>query len=218
MRKRPVIVITIFLLLSTITSQIKIKFPNFNIKKIYVENNFLLEENELKKLLIPIYNQNLLFLGNRKIQNLLMQNEFIESFNVRKKYPDTLLVKIFEKKLIAILVYKKRKYYVSDKAKLVKFIKLQEYEDLPYVFGDQDNFRLFYKSLKKINFPLPIITKYTLYESNRWDIETIDKEIIKLPKKKYNKSLRNYLSLRKKNNFKKFKIYDYRIEGQLILK
>ena len=218
MKKRPVIAITLFLVLSTVTSQLKIKFPNFNLKKIHVENNLLLEEKVIKKLLVPIYNQNLLFLGNKKIQNLLIQNEFIESFNVRKKYPDTLLVKIFEKKLIAILVYKKRKYYVSDKAKLVKFIKLQKYKDLPYVFGDQDNFRLFYKSLKKINFPLPIITKYTLYESNRWDIETIDKEIIKLPKKKYNKSLRNYLSLRKKNNFKKFKIYDYRIEGQLILK
>lgn len=184
MRKRPVIVITIFLLLSTITSQIKIKFPNFNIKKIYVENNFLLEENELKKLLIPIYNQNLLFLGNRKIQNLLMQNEFIESFNVRKKYPDTLIVKIFEKKLIAILVYKKNRFYLSDKLKLVKFTKIQEYEDLPYVFGDQEKFRLFYKSLKKIDFPLSIVAKYTLYESNRWDIETIDKEIIKLPQKK----------------------------------
>jgi len=218
MKKRPVIAITLFLVLSTVTSQLKIKFPNFNLKKIHVENNLLLEEKVIKKLLVPIYNQNLLFLGNKKIQNLLIQNEFIESFNVRKKYPDTLLIKIFEKKLIAILVYKKRKYYVSDKAKLVKFIKLQKYKDLPYVFGDQDNFRLFYKSLKKINFPLPIITKYTLYESNRWDIETIDKEIIKLPKKKYNKSLSNYLSIRKKNNFKKYKIYDYRIEGQLILK
>tara|TARA_B100000963_G_scaffold232516_1_gene203067 strand:- start:8414 stop:9070 length:657 start_codon:yes stop_codon:yes gene_type:complete len=218
MRKRPVIVITVFLLLTTITSQIKIKFPNFNIKKIHVENNFLLEENVIKKLLVPIYNQNLLFLGNEKIQNLLMQNEFIESFNVRKKYPDTLIIKIFEKKLIAILVYKKNRFYLSDKVKLVKFTKLQKYKDLPYVFGDQEKFKLFYKSLKKINFPLSIVTKYTLYESNRWDVETIDKETIKLPQKKYTKSLNNYLSLRKKNSFKKYKIYDYRIEGQLILK
>ena len=64
MRKRPVIVITVFLLLTTITSQIKIKFPNFNIKKIHVENNFLLEENVIKKLLVPIYNQNLLCIQN----------------------------------------------------------------------------------------------------------------------------------------------------------
>ena len=71
MRKRSVIILTVFLLLTTITSQIKIKFPNFNIKKIHVENNLLLEENVIKKLLVPIYNQNLLFLGNRKIQNFV---------------------------------------------------------------------------------------------------------------------------------------------------
>ena len=218
MKKRTLFVIITFLLLSTITSQIKIKFTDFNLKKIHLENNFLLKEKDIKKLLTPIYNQNLLFLRNAKIKNLLMQNEFIESFNIRKKYPDTLLIKIFEKRFIAILIDKKRRFYVSDKIKLVKFTKLKEYENLPYVFGDEENFRIFYKNLKKINFPLSLIKKYTLYESNRWDIETIDKEIIKLPQKKYNKSLNNYLNLRKKNNFKKHKIYDYRIKGQLILK
>ena len=57
-----------------------------------------------------------------------------------------------------------------------------------------------------------------MYELNRWDIETIDKKIIKLPKKNYTDSLENYLNLKKTNNFKKYSVFDYRIKNQLILK
>ena len=57
-----------------------------------------------------------------------------------------------------------------------------------------------------------------LYESNRWDLETIDNKTIKLSSKNYIKNLKNYLNIKKKNNFKKFKVFDYRINDQLILK
>ena len=36
-----------------------------------------------------------------------MQNDFIESFQMKKKYPNTLKIKINEKKPIAILINKK---------------------------------------------------------------------------------------------------------------
>ena len=43
--------------------------------------------------------------------------------------------------------------------------------------------KIFYNDLKKINFPLGIINKYTFYESKRWDLETKNQKIIKLPSK-----------------------------------
>ena len=89
---------------------------------------------------------------------------------------------------------------------------------LPYIIGNREKFKIFYNDLKKINFPFNIIKKYIFYESNRWDIETIDNTIIKLPTKKYLESLENYLSLKNQINFQKFKVFDYRIENQLILK
>ena len=72
--------------------------------------------------------------------------------------------------------------------------------------------------MNEINFPNKIITKYILFESNRWDLETVNKKIIKLPNKNYTKSLENYLKLIKNNNFNKYEVFDYRIPGQLILK
>ena len=84
--------------------------------------------------------------------------------------------------------------------------------------GNKEDFKIFHKNLKKINFPLSLIKKYTLYESKRWDLETTSKKIIKLPQENYVKSLENFLYIREKNNFKKYVLFDYRIQDQLILK
>ena len=56
------------------------------------------------------------------------------------------------------------------------------------------------------------------YETNRWDIETKDNKIIKLPIKNYTQSLENYLKIKSKSEFKKYRVFDYRIKNQLILK
>ena len=72
--------------------------------------------------------------------------------------------------------------------------------------------------MKKINFPFDLINKYTLYESNRWDLETKSKKMIKLPQKGYTESLKNFLDLSTKESYKKFDTFDYRIKDQLILK
>ena len=69
-----------------------------------------------------------------------------------------------------------------------------------------------------MNFPLSLIKKYYLHESIRWDLQIYNNKIIKLPSEDYTKSLKNFIDLRKKNDFDKYTIFDYRINNQLILK
>ena len=147
-----------------------------------------------------------------------MQNNFIESFNIKKIYPSTLIIQIFEKKPIAILFNKKNKYYLSERIDLIEFKNLSNYQTLPYILGNKDDFKIFYNNLKKINFPIDTIEKYTFYETNRWDLKTKNNQVIKLPSKKYTKSLENFLNLKSKNDFEKYQLFDYRISNQLILK
>ena len=218
MNKRIVIAITLLILLTTITAQPKIFISKFNLKEISIENNFFLEKKEIKKLLMPIYDKNLLFLKNKEIENILLQDSFIESFTIKKKYPSTLNIKVFEKKPIAILFNKKNKFYLSEKIDLIEFQNIQNYQNLPYIFGNKEEFKVLYNVLVKIDFPLNQIKKYTLYESNRWDLKTKNNKIIKLPSKNYVESLKNYLKIKNIENFKKYNIYDYRIKSQLILK
>ena len=218
MKKQLVIAFILFTLLTTITFKEKIIISQLNIKEIIVENNSLVKKKDVKKLLTSIYNKNLIFLDNKEIEKALTQNSFIETFEVKKKYPQTLKIRIFEKKPIAILLNKKNKFYLSDKIELIEFKNIKKYQDLPYVFGNRDEFKIFYNNLKKINFPFDLINKYTLYETKRWDLETTDKIVIKLNSKNYQKNIKNYLDSRSKQNFKKYKIFDYRIDNQLILK
>lgn len=218
MKKQLVIAFILFTSLTTITFKEKIIISQLNIKEIIVENNSLVKKKDVKQLLIPIYNKNIIFLDNKEIEKALTQNSFIETFDVKKKYPQTLKIRIFEKKPIAILLNKKKKFYLSDKIELIEFENIKKYQDLPYVFGNRDDFKIFYNDLKKINFPFDLISKYTFYESKRWDLETKDKIVIKLHSKNYLKNIKNYLDSRNKQNFKKYKIFDYRINNQLILK
>tara|TARA_E500000178_G_scaffold323543_1_gene349233 strand:+ start:6761 stop:7417 length:657 start_codon:yes stop_codon:yes gene_type:complete len=218
MKKRIVIGIVLLISLSSIISQQKFNTSKFNLTKINTENNFILSDKEINNLLLPIYNKNLIFLKNEEIKQALQASTFIESFKIKKKYPDTLVVEIFEKRPIAILFDQKKKYFLSDKIDLIEFKDLKDFENLPYVEGNKDDFKKLYKNLEQLNFPFETVKKYTLFNSMRWDLETKSNKIIKLPITGYNKSIENFLDLKKKNNLKKYKIFDYRIKNQLILK
>lgn len=218
MKKRIIIALILLITLTTITSDQKIIFSIFSLKKITIENNYLLKENDIKKSLKPIYDKNLLKLNNKEIKKILLQNSLIDSFKIKKKYPNTLEIEIFEKKPIAILFDKKQKFYISEKIDLIDYNMLNIDNNLPYVLGNKDDFKIFYENLKKIKFPFNSVKKYILYENNRWDLETLNNKTIKLSPQNYKDNLEHYLNLINKKEFKKYNLYDYRIKNQLILK
>ena len=218
MRKRLVIAFALLLLLSTYNPQKLISIKIFNIKEIDVENTLILKDHDIKKNLTYLYNKNLIFLDKLEIEKKLQKIDFIESFKIKKIYPNKLKIKIFEKKPIFILQHNEEKFYINKNIDLINYLDLEEYKKLPIIFGDKKNFEILYKNLKKIDFPFYLIKNYYLFDLNRWDLETYEKKIIKLPPENYNKSLKNFMILREKNNFDKYKLFDYRISNQLILK
>ena len=123
----------------------------------------------------------------------------------------------YEKIPIAILHYKKGKFYISNKGKLINFIEIKIYKDLPTVFGNGESFYSLYQDLQSIRFPLEKIISFYFFESGRWDLVMQDDKVIKLPVKDYLSSLRNFMLSITNSNFNKYKIFDYRIKDQLIL-
>ena len=172
MKKRTVIAIALLILFSTISYQNKIEITKFNLKKIQIENNSILKEEDIKELLIPFYGKNLIFLRYIEIEKALMQNDFIESFNIKKKYPQSLKIEILKSNLLQFYLIKKKKFYLSEKSELIEFIKNPNFKNLPYVIGEPKKFKILYETLKKLDFPIGSIKRYILFETNRWDIET----------------------------------------------
>ena len=199
--------------------------PQFNlisnlrldIQEIKIENNLVLNSEEIKNKLNFLYNENLFFLNIKEIEKNLKSFSFIESFSIKKVYPNKLTIKIREKKPIAILQNKKEKFYISDKGNLIDFINQDIYKELPLIFGKPVNFYSFYKNLLNIEFPFQAIKSFYFYESGRWDLIMEDDRVIKLPIEDYLISLKNYLELKKNNTINNYKIFDYRIKDQLIL-
>ena len=219
MTKRFFFALALFLLLSTYNKNINLKINlKYKIEKVIFENYQIVDISELKNATDFLYDNNLFLLQNKSIEKELKKISFIESFEIKKIYPNQVKIKIFEKKPIVILQDKKDKYYFTDKYNLINFFPLKEYEGLPTVFSNKENFEIFYKNLKKNNFPFDIIKKIYNFESKRWDIVTKNNQTIKLPIKNYTKSLKNFLVLKDQQNFDKYKIFDYRINDQLILK
>ena len=219
MKKRLIIGLLLLFLLSTYNIKFnKTFFSNLQIKKITIENNKIIKDKEIKEKLSFLYETNFFFLRTKKIEKKLREIQFIESYQIKKIYPNNLIIKITEKKPIAIIQKSKQKKYFTVRGDLIDFRKIKIFEDLPNVFGDEKSFATFYVNLKNINFPFKEIKTFYLFESKRWDLLTLKNQLIKLPINNYNKSLLNFISLKDQANFEKYKIFDYRIKDQLILK
>ena len=218
MKKTLIGLITLFILLTTYTPNFNfIISSNLNIQKIEIENNSVIDSDRIKKKLSFLYEENLFFLNINDIKENLNDEIFIESFSIKKIYPNKIKLIIVEKKPIAILHNKKKKFYISDKGDLIKFITLEIYNDLPTVFGDGENFYSLFQELQNIRFPLEMIKSFYFFESGRWDLIMYDDKIIKLPINNYIFSLNNFMELKSNSNFNNYKIFDYRIKDQLIL-
>ena len=219
MRNKPIIGIALFILFSTFISQNKFTINKYGIKEIKIENNEILDDQELIKIFSFLYNKNIIFLNSYELKQNIDQKSFIEKIEIKKIFPDKLVIKVFEKEPIAILIDKyKKKYYLGKKTDLIEYRNILKFEHLPIVEGELKSFKKLFNNLIKINFPTEEIKSYRLFKINRWNIEMIDKKILKLPEKNYTESLKNFINIRDKTNFEKYKIFDYRLNNQLILK
>tara|TARA_E500000178_G_scaffold352586_1_gene416348 strand:+ start:153 stop:812 length:660 start_codon:yes stop_codon:yes gene_type:complete len=219
MKNKPIIGIALFILFSTFISQNKFTIKKFKIKEIKIENNEILEDQELINIFSFLYGKNINLLNDYELKKNIDQNSFIEKIEIKKIFPDKLVIKIFEREPLAILIDKnKKKFFLGKKIDLIEYRKILKYENLPIVEGEQKEFKILFNNLIKINFPTKKILSYHLFNLNRWDIKMTDQRILKLPEKNYEDKLINYMSIKDKTNFEKYKIFDYRLNNQLILR
>mgnify|MGYP001253263297 CR=1 FL=1 len=218
MKKKLLGLILLLILFTTYTPNFNFNTnSNLNIKKIRIENNYILSSDEIEKKLDFLLSENLFLMNIDEIHRSLKELDFIDSFSVKKIYPNTIKIKVIEKKPIAILQNKKKKYYISDRGDTIIFKKIKPFKDLPIVFGGETKFYSFYKDILSINFPIDNVEKFYFFESGRWDIILRNKKVVKLPINNYLPSLKNFLLSQGNTNFERYKIFDYRIKEQLIL-
>lgn len=218
-KKNKIVTYLIFLIiLSTVTNK---SFENRNDYSIKINiinvsglsnNNNLKIKNELSELL----SKNIFLVPKDSIKKVISQYNLIEEYSIKKIYPEQINVEIKPTKIIAKIAGNNN-FLVGSNGKLIS----NEYTDekLPFLFGkfNSESFILFKNIVNKSEFNFKNFSSINYYSSNRWDIQTNNGILIKLPEENLIKALKAAHKIINNDKFKDVKIIDLRISKQIIM-
>jgi len=212
----------LFIFLTTFSYNLdkKEKHSILPIKIINIEGIINSNEKELNKNLEKLKGKSLIFISRNIIKESINDLNFIKEIKVKKIYPDTIKIIVVELKPLANFINKDNKFLILESGDLIENSSENKFDKLPIILGSgaEKKFHIFYQSLMMENFEIDLIKEFNYFKINRWDIVLKDGKIIKLPINKYEDSIKEFLSIYKKKDYYDFKVFDFRIKGQLILK
>tara|TARA_Y100000590_G_C15556472_1_gene953013 strand:+ start:450 stop:1133 length:684 start_codon:yes stop_codon:yes gene_type:complete len=191
----------------------------FKIKNIEIKNNFLVKKNKIEAKLHNIYKKNIFFIKRADVEEVLKDIDFVERIEVKKKYPNTVIIKIFETEPVAILFRNKVKYLLDSSSNLISFKDNISFNKLPNVFGEgaENNFIYFLDQLEKNNFPTMKIKNFYYFQIGRWDLQLLDNKIIKFPHNNTYNAIIKSVELLNHKDFKNYNTIDLRVDGKIIV-
>ena len=214
--------LVLFIFLTTFSYNLdkKEKHSILPIKIINIEGIINSNEKELNKNLEKLKGKSLIFISRNIIKESINDLNFIKEIKVKKIYPDTIKIIVVELKPLGNFINKDSKFLILESGDLIENSSENKFDKLPIIlgYGAEKKFHIFYQSLMMENFEIDIIKEFNYFKINRWDIVLKDDKLLKLPSKNYQNSLDKFLSIYKKEDFRGFKVFDFRIIGELILK
>ncbi len=215
--KKVLVYFFLLIIVSSISNNSIINLKFNKTKKINVSG---LNENDNQKISSQIQNlilENIFFINKSEIIRLLNSNSLIERYEVFKKYPSTIIIKIEKTNFYAKINNKGKTFLIGSNGKLT--LNESDYNELPYIFGKPDinEFLKFKKTVDESKFSYSQIKNLYFFPSNRWDLKLKNNILLKLPNNfTYEKLDYLYEFL---ENYKgvNFNIADARIENQIIL-
>ncbi len=215
--KKILFYISIFLIVGSINNNsfTKVKFDKIEDIKISGLN-----ENENLNLLQNIQGlnlKNLFFLNENEISKIISSNSLVENFEIFKKYPYTLDIKIEKTNSIAKVNRNGKILIVGSNGKLSD--KKYSEKELPFIFGKPEikEFIKFTNLIEQSKFSFDEIKNFYFFPSKRWDLELKNNIILKLSKDHTRVSLNQAFEVLNDNNFNNIKVIDARIKNQIIL-
>ena len=197
------------------TALTKIEFEN--IKNISISG---LNDEENLNILNDIKDLDLksIFIINKnEISKIINSNNLVEKYEITKKYPHSLDIKITKTNFLAKINSNGQIYLVGSNGKLSD-IKFSD-KELPYIFGKPEinEFLKFIDIIYQSKFSLNEIENLYFFPSKRWDLELKNKTILKLSKDLTQFSLNEVFEILNDKNFHNINVVDARIKNQIIL-
>ncbi len=219
-----ILLLTILIFLTTYNPD-KIIFFNknnnffFKIQNIEITNNNKINKTDIINKLNHIYNKNILFISNNDISEPLKTVNYLGKIEVKKKYPDTIVIKIYETKPVGILFKNNTKYIIDTVSNLITFNDNLVNNNFPNIFGKdaERDFINFFEQLKNNKFPRKEVKNYYYFQVDRWDVKLTNNQIIKFPSKKRKEAIQQSVKLLNHEDFENYKVIDLRIHGKIVV-
>ena len=191
----------------------------FQIKEIKIVNNDRISKEEIKAKLQKIYGKNIFFINKRNLIESFDQVFFLEKIEVKKKYPNTLIIKVYETEPVAIIFRDQKKYLLDNLSNLIPAEENYNFSNLPILFGEgaEKNFINFFNELKKANFPHKKIKNYYFFQIGRWDLKLLNDQLIKFPHERTQYAIKQSIELLKRQDFKNYKVIDLRLPDKIVV-
>ena len=219
-----VLLFTLFIFLTTYTPSELNVFPKkknlfLKIKNIEIVNNHIINEGEIYRKLAHIYEKNILFIKRNDLEKPLKSIDFLEKIEVKKKYPNTVIIKVYETKPIAILFKENNKYLLDSSSNLIAFNENMFFDDFPSIFGEgaEQDFINFYNQLENNNFPKQRVKNFYYFQIGRWDLQLSNDQVIKFPPNKITEAIQQSVELLDRKDFRSYNVIDLRIHGKIVV-
>ena len=160
---------------------------------------------------------NIFLIDKSEISKKINLNNLVEKYEVFKRYPSSLDIKIKKTKFLAKINDSGKIFLVGSNGKLSE--NNFHNNQLPFIFGNPkiQEFLDFKKNIEQSKFSYDEIENLYFFPSKRWDLELKNNITIKLSKDYVKESLELAFEFLHNNDFKDIKIIDVRIKNQIIL-
>ena len=215
--KKILIYFFIFLIVGSInnTALTKIKFET--IKSIQISGLNQKQNISLLESIKELDLKNIFFLNGKEISKIISSNSLVENYEIFKKYPYALDIKIERTDFLAKINNNGKIFLIGKNGKLSD-LKFSD-KELPFIFGKPriDEFIKFTNIIEESKLSLNQVKNLYFFPSKRWDLELKNNVILKLSKDNTKLSLDQAFELINDKNFKNIKVVDARIKNQIIL-
>jgi len=221
--------ILLILLISIFTMFLVINFNPyllnnfFEVKDIRINGTEKTNPDELRQILTPNLN-NLISFDKDHAKSLLEQVGWVKRVNIKKIYPNTLIINIIETDPFAIYYDNQNNYLIDIDGQIISSNPdINVYKNLLIVRGEDAKTKL-NEIIKEINIYFPDvrnrINELEFIEKRRWNLFLSGNLLIKLPDTEIKESLNNLKKLFEDKQVLESNIIevDLRIKGRAVIK
>lgn len=207
----------IFLFLGTPNNKMLLELNIKNSNGFEISSLSKFDDIEIVNELSNLKHENLFLLKKEKIKKIIKKNKVIENYNIYKKYPSNLIVNFEKTELLAVTQIDGVNFYIGSNGYLIKVKDVKI--DLPMIFGNFDlvEFLKLKDLIDESFFDFYDIKNLYYYKSKRWDIETKNGLLVKLPANDLSESFRVFIKIINDTKLQNIQMIDLRQDNQVVI-